>query len=162
MEAEEKERFLKAFDEWKTDIFSRFCLNKCETTCCDLSQTFLKTPKEELIKILGKEPEDLKKYEIIEYGFMKYQYKEGVCPQYDKQTKKCRIYAERPEGCRAYPFWLYEKKHSKGGLILVQTACFFSEEHKEFKDLCEFGAEYSMTAEKLKTNRFWTPDTKPF
>lgn len=45
-------------------------------------------------------------------GFCELKNVEGVCYFYDTETKKCKIYEHRPEGCKYYPI-IYDYRRRK-------------------------------------------------
>jgi Fe-S-cluster containining protein len=47
-------------------------------------------------------------------GYMQLKNHDGYCVFYDRQNRRCRVYADRPAGCRVYPVILDEEK----GIIL--------------------------------------------
>jgi len=68
---------------------------------------------------------DIKRLESIGYyktlfakydkqGYVQLKNRDGYCVFYDVQKKRCRVYADRPSGCKVYPVILDEEK----GIIL--------------------------------------------
>jgi len=64
---------------------------------------------------------DIKRLESIGYyktlfakcdkqGYVQLKNRDGYCVFYDVQKKRCRVYADRPSGCRVYPVILDEEK----------------------------------------------------
>ena len=47
-------------------------------------------------------------------GYAQLKNREGYCVFYDAEKRRCRVYADRPSGCRVYPVILDEKK----GIVL--------------------------------------------
>ena len=43
-------------------------------------------------------------------GYVKLRNRRGYCVFYDAETKRCRVYRERPSGCRLYPVIYFEGK----------------------------------------------------
>lgn len=51
-------------------------------------------------------------------GYAKLRNHRGYCIFYDTETKRCKVYRDRPAGCRLYPVIYYEGKG-----IDVDTLC---------------------------------------
>ena len=52
------------------------------------------------LKKLGYSPAD---FSTRKEGFVTLRNVKGVCYFFDRKTSSCRVYANRPEGCRYYP-----------------------------------------------------------
>ena len=65
-------------------------------------------------------------------GYVQLKNRDGYCFFYDRNNQICRVYADRPSGCRVYPVILDEEKG-----IVLDTICesrgSIAEEEKRLK-----------------------------
>ncbi|MBD3227713.1 MAG: hypothetical protein GF329_05955 [Candidatus Lokiarchaeota archaeon] len=109
----------------KISILNRINIecNKCGFCCKD---TEMEISRNELIKIekLGFSGE---KFTEIKNGFLKLKNINGFCYFYEKKTKKCIIYENRPLGCRFYPVILFDNE------CIIDKDCSCYEKNKNLK-----------------------------
>ncbi|MCK4589521.1 MAG: YkgJ family cysteine cluster protein [Nanoarchaeota archaeon] len=138
-----EEEFLKALEEWKDKTLSPYCLDECTKFCCNLESIPL--IEEELIRVLGKEPEDFSSHQHPDNPEI-FIFK-GICPQYEKETRQCQIRDERPKACRNYPFVV--QFFGDLGLVGVTEGCQYFNSFERLKQLEEQFAQYSVTVSRI-------------
>ncbi len=52
-----------------------------------------------------------------------------ICPFFEPETQKCKIYSSRPLDCRLYPFTIMFSEDRSSVVLGVDMLCPFSEEH---------------------------------
>jgi Fe-S-cluster containining protein len=85
--------------------------------CCTETEMTLTRKDAERIEALGYKKEDF--MVRVMAGFCELRNVDGHCFFYDTETKKCRIYENRPEGCRYYPI-IYDTRKRK---CVLDTDC---------------------------------------
>ncbi len=65
---------------------------------------------------------------IIKNGYMQLKNVNGYCYFYDTEKRLCKIYNNRPLGCRFYPIILNEKNK-----CIIDSHCFCYEKNKSIK-----------------------------
>ncbi|MFW9808275.1 MAG: YkgJ family cysteine cluster protein [Candidatus Thorarchaeota archaeon] len=78
--------------------------------CCTGTEMTLTREDAERIEELGYDRNEF--LVRVMAGFCELKNIEGVCYFYDTETKECRIYEHRPEGCRYYPI-IYDARRKK-------------------------------------------------
>ena len=78
--------------------------------CCTETEMTLTREDAERIEGLGYDRTDF--LVRVMAGFCELKNVDGFCFFYDKETKECRIYENRPEGCRYYPI-IYDARRKK-------------------------------------------------
>ncbi len=114
------EDYLKhSIEEIRSEL-SPYCLNNCNSSCCDLTGTDIMgiiVTKKELKAMVGDIFERIKlireKYIVRkEQGLYRLQY--IACPSYDSGTKKCLIHNNpiRPNACSEFPIFFFEPEEN--------------------------------------------------
>ncbi|MFX1337082.1 MAG: YkgJ family cysteine cluster protein [Promethearchaeota archaeon] len=82
------------------------CKN-CGKCCID---TEMMISKKDISLILRQYPQDLREEDFVikNHGYSQLKNIDGHCVFFDAFTKKCKIYINRPQGCRFYPL-TYDK-----------------------------------------------------
>ncbi|MEA3430913.1 MAG: YkgJ family cysteine cluster protein [Nanoarchaeota archaeon] len=137
---------IKDIEQWKKEYLSPYCLTKCKDTCCDLSLMEMLLTFEELVTLLGNVPDNSAKYKISKEYYM---FDEGICPQYDKTTRLCKIHNIRPKGCRVYPLHVPDIENS---FIEVRPFCQLSESDPEFKELEKIATAHGLKVYKVHSD----------
>lgn len=104
--------------EWMQKSLSAYCLNKCNTICCDYEFIV----GSESIKFMREAGMKLKPVATPAYGyFLFYQKPEGRCPFYDSNARRCSEHENplRPRACREFPISLYENEK----IVLLFETC---------------------------------------
>ena len=86
------------------------CLN-CGVCC---TETEMLLSKEDIKRL---EKRDFNQNQFVNYdkqGYAQLKNSNGYCVFYDLQNHKCKVYVDRPTGCRVYPVIVHEEK----GIIL--------------------------------------------
>jgi len=140
--------FLEAVDVWKQTYRTDYCQTKCTGTCCDLSKKFLILDLFELTILAGANVCS-EEYRLDEPGI--YRYGRGVCPQYDPNSRQCKIHEHpnRPLGCKDYPLYI-ENLNQKGHLwVGVAKYCHLKPSDEEFRVLSRIGETFGIPINKL-------------
>jgi len=80
--------------------------------CC--TETEMLLSQKDIIRL---EKKGFSKKHFAKYnrqGYAQLKNREGYCVFYNAEKRKCRVYVDRPEGCRVYPVILDEEK----GIVL--------------------------------------------
>jgi len=80
--------------------------------CCTETEMLLSKKDIKRLESIGYYKTLFAKYD--KQGYVQLKNRDGYCVFYDVQKKRCRVYADRPSGCRVYPVILDEEK----GIIL--------------------------------------------
>jgi Fe-S-cluster containining protein len=116
--------------------------NKCQNcgNCC--LDTEMMVSRKDINLILKKYPQDLREEDfIIECkGFFQLKNINGHCIFLDISTKTCKIYINRPQGCRFYPLTYNEDKKS----------CVFDEDCPRNHLFYQSKDEFEKTCKKIK------------
>ena len=78
--------------------------------CCTETEMTLTREDVERIEALGYNRTDF--LVRVMAGFCELNNVDGFCYFYDRETKECRIYEDRPEGCKYYPN-IYDMRRKK-------------------------------------------------
>ncbi len=143
--------FIEELEHWKNTALSNFCLTKCKNTCCNEENLGLLLFKDELERVIGKKLEEMDtfervfKYKIIPTKIKDFYYfgQNDFCPRYDKKTKKCTIYKDRPQCCRTYPIYKVDEE-----VVVLNKGCELTEEDPEFKELVKIAKKYGKSVVK--------------
>jgi hypothetical protein len=84
--------------------------------CCEKTEMLLSNADIQLLKELGYPFEDFAFYD--KKGFARLKNRKGYCVFYDSKTKKCKIYKNRPLGCRIFPIIFSEEEG-----VIVDDLC---------------------------------------
>ena len=82
------------------------CLN-CGVCC---TETEMLLSKEDIKRL---EKRDFNQNQFVNYdkqGYAQLKNSNGYCVFYDLQNHKCKVYVDRPTGCRVYPVIVHEEK----------------------------------------------------
>lgn len=107
------------------------CLN-CGVCC---TETEMLLSKEDIKRL---EKRDFNQNQFVNYdkqGYAQLKNSNGYCVFYDLQNHKCKVYVDRPTGCRVYPVIVHEEK----GIILDR--------------LCHSRKSITLSEKKLKGKR---------
>ena len=107
------------------------CLN-CGVCC---TETEMLLSKEDIKRL---EKRDFNQNQFVNYdkqGYAQLKNSNGYCVFYDLQNHKCKVYVDRPTGCRVYPVIVHEEK----GIILDR--------------LCQSRKSITLSEKKLKGKR---------
>jgi Fe-S-cluster containining protein len=107
------------------------CLN-CGVCC---TETEMLLSKEDIKRL---EKRDFNQNQFVNYdkqGYAQLKNSNGHCVFYDLQNHKCKVYVDRPTGCRVYPVIVHEEK----GIILDR--------------LCQSRKSITLSEKKLKGKR---------
>ncbi len=105
--------------------------------CCLNTEMMLS--KKEIILLLKNYPQDLQEEDFVLKNNEYFQLKNvnGHCVFFDISTKKCKIYSNRPQGCRFYPLtYDKDKKTCVFDEDCPRTHLFY-QSHDEFEKTCE-------------------------
>jgi Fe-S-cluster containining protein len=80
--------------------------------CCTETEMLLSKKDIERLENIGYSKTHFAKHD--KQGYVQLKNRDGYCIFYDVQNRQCRVYANRPSGCRVYPVILDEEK----GIIL--------------------------------------------
>jgi len=80
--------------------------------CCTETEMLLSKKDIKRLESIGYYKTLFAKYD--KQGYVQLKNRDGYCVFYDVQKKRCRVYADRPSGCKVYPVILDEEK----GIIL--------------------------------------------
>ena len=114
--------------------------NKCEDCgeCCLRTEMILSNS--DVNRIIKNSPENLKKKDFVFKnmdGFFQLKNIRDQCIFFDSLSKQCKIYEDRPQGCRFYP--LIFDSHAKN--CIFDNDCprphLFYQNKTEFKNTCE-------------------------
>lgn len=140
-----KDPFWEPFQQWKREVLSPYCLNGCQTSCCDLTDKKIVLDKKGLVALLGFKPDDLTPFETDKEG--RYTYDEGFCPRYDLASRSCRIpdHPGRPSACEKYPIFDMDLKRipSEDRWVAINPLCDFSQS-EQLESLQELGRQYEV------------------
>jgi Fe-S-cluster containining protein len=78
--------------------------------CCTGAPGYVWVNREEITNLaarLGLEPDEFESRYVRNVGKRKSlnEYNNGDCVFFDGETRKCRVYEDRPRQCRTWPFW---------------------------------------------------------
>ncbi len=114
------------------------CKN-CGKCCFDTEMMLTKT---DINLILRSYPQDLREEDFVleSNGFFQLRNVNGHCIFLDISTKTCKIYTNRPQGCRFYPL-TYDKDKKK---------CVFDEDCPRTHLFYRSGDDFKKTCKQLK------------
>lgn len=98
--------------------------------CC--TETEMLLSKRDLKRLERKGFRRIEFAKFDKQGYVQLKNRDGYCVFYDRDIRRCSVYADRPSGCRVYPVILDEEKG-----IVLDTICesrgSISEEEKRLK-----------------------------
>lgn len=142
--------FVIALQKWKRECFSQVCLEVCQHHCCDLQNTVLKAPQQEIAVLIGHSPDDWSRYQTDEPGL--YRYAEGDCPHYERPSRRCKIWnnPQRPPICGEFPFGLYHDDLYRQQKMYLSPACAFGPGMPGWESLARMAAQHQVQIVRLK------------
>jgi Fe-S-cluster containining protein len=84
--------------------------------CCEKTEMMLSNADIERLERLGYNRQKVTRYD--KYGFARLRNRHGFCVFYDIVKRRCKIYKQRPLGCRIYPV-IYSEQEG----IIVDDLC---------------------------------------
>jgi len=87
----------------------RFSCTECGD-CCTGAPGYVWVNKEEIERLarrLGETVEAFERKYVRQVGIRKslVEFADGDCVFFDGETRKCKVYEDRPRQCRTWPFW---------------------------------------------------------
>lgn len=138
----------------KEESLSPYCLNECQTTCCDFTKKiYLTLSDEELFSLFpGKEKEEMNEEGLLDFNkYGKNVLKNTVCPYHDQETSLCSIHDKPylPQDCRDFPL----VKTRRYGIVMEARCPYIREnwedivlelENKHQKELSRMNPRFTM------------------
>jgi|GEM_PF-2693968 len=158
MDKEQYPLLEQAIQRFKLEQLSPYCLERCTKTCCFFDQHFknLFYGEEVLMAVLGVSTLTEKQRHHYSALFAYcitvpevYEFADGLCPQYDSQSRLCKIYhhPHRPKGCESYPLRLEEERGIT--FVSLKLNCVALEQHQQnplfdLHEVEELAAQYNL------------------